>query len=90
MFLLLSIEQNEVPLDAQLNGLVASTPLGEYIKSEVFISDLKERVSLYQLYLSDFISSVYRTTRNSEFKVINMCNDKLFYVFYNIVSLSGN
>ena len=66
----ISAEQNEVSLDAQLNGLVASTPVGEYIKSEVFISDLKERVSLYQLYLNDFISSVYRTTRNSEFKVV--------------------
>ena len=66
----ISVEQNEVPLDAQLNGLVASTPVGEYIKSEVFVNDLKERVSLYQLYLNDFISSVYRTTRNSEFKVV--------------------
>ena len=66
----ISVEQNEVPLDAQLNGLVASTPVGEYIKSEVFVNDLKERVSLYQLYLNDFISSVYRTTRKSEFKVV--------------------
>ena len=64
------VERNKVPLDAQLNGLVASSPVGEYIKSEVFISYLKERVSLYQLYLNDFISSVYRTTRNSEFKVV--------------------
>ena len=67
---MISVEQNKVPLDVQLNSLVASTPLGEYIKSEVFISDLKERVYLYQLYLSDFISSVYRTTKNNEFKVV--------------------
>ena len=70
MFLMLSVEQNEISLDVQLYSLVAFTPLGEYIKSEVFISDLKERVYLYELYLSDFLSSVYRTTRNDEVKVV--------------------
>ena len=70
MFLMLSIEQNEVSLDVQLYSLVAFTPLGEYIKSEVFISDPEERVYLYELYRSDFVSSVYRTTSNDEFEVV--------------------
>jgi len=67
---LLSIEQHEVPLDIQLYNLVASTPMGAFIKSEDFINHLEERLNLYQLYLSDFVNSVYRTTRESEFKVI--------------------
>lgn len=64
------IEQHEVTLDIQLYDLVASTPLGVFIKSEDFINHLEERLNLYQLYLSDFVNSVYKTTRESEFKVM--------------------
>ena len=63
-------EQNEAPLNMQLNDLVASTPLGEFINSEDFITYHEERLNLYQLYLSDYVTSVYRTTRESEFKVV--------------------
>ena len=54
----------------QLNDLVAFTPLGKFIKSEEYISHPEECSSLYHLYLSDYINSVYRTVRESEFKVM--------------------
>lgn len=65
------VEQHEIPLYIQLNDLVASTPLGEFIKSEDFMTNhLEECLNLYKLYLSDFVSSVYRTTRENELKVV--------------------
>ena len=66
----LNVEQNKVSLNTQLNDLVASTPLGEFIKNGDYISHLKECSDLYQLYLSDFINFVYRTTKEKEFKVV--------------------
>ena len=64
------VEQNKVSLSIQLNDLVASTPLGEFINSEDFITHQEERLNLYQLYLSDYINSVYRTIREREIKVV--------------------
>ena len=79
------IEQNEAPLDAQLNDLVASTPLGEFIKSEDFITYQEEPLNLYQLYLSDYVNSVYKTTRESEFKVVTCIH--IAIVNHNILSI---
>lgn len=56
-------------MDTQLYDLVATTPLGEFIDSETFTSHPGECLKLYQLYLRDFISCVYSTTRDDEIEV---------------------
>jgi len=63
---ILHVAQNEVLLETQLYDLVAATPLGEFINSEVFTSHPEECLNLYKLYLNDFIHTVYRTTRDNE------------------------
>ena len=70
MYIYIFVEQNKVSLSIQLYDLVASTPLGEFINSEDFITHQEECLNLYQLYLSDYINSVYRTTREREIKVV--------------------
>ena len=63
------IAREEVSLGNQLYDLVAATPLGEFINSEIFTSHTKECLDLYQFYINDFINTVYRTTRDDEMKV---------------------
>ena len=91
---MLCIEQHEVPLDIQLYDLVASTPLGALIKSEDFINHLEERLNLYQFYLSDFVNSVYKTTSESEFKVmiytLVYIHTIMLAILYYVVGLPGN
>ena len=58
-----------VSLDAQLYDLVTTTPLGEFINSEIFTSCPEECLSLYQCYLNDFVNSVYQTIRDDVIKV---------------------
>ena len=69
MILFTYIAREEVSLDVQLYDLVAATPLGEFINSEIFTSHPEECLDLYQFYINDFINSVYRTTRDDEIKV---------------------
>ena len=63
------IAREEVSLDNQLYDLVAATPLGEFMNSEIFTSHTEECLELYQFYINDFINTVYRTTRDDEIKV---------------------
>ena len=56
-------------MGVQLYDLVTTTPLGEFINSEIFTSHPEECLSLYQSYLNDFVSCVYQTTRDDEIKV---------------------
>ena len=68
-FLYIAQGRNEVALDTQLYDLVATTPLGEYLNTEIFTSHPEECLDLYHSYLNDFVNSVYRTTKNDEIKV---------------------
>ena len=79
--------KNEVSLDAQLYDLVATTPLGEFINSEIFTSHPEECLNLYQSYLNDFINSVYITTRDDEIKV--KMSLPLLYTCYCTLCLAG-
>ena len=68
-FIYIAQGRNEVALDTQLYDLVATTPLGEYLNTEIFTSHPEECLDLYHSYLNDFVNSVYRTTKDDEIKV---------------------
>ena len=53
----------------QLYDLVSTTALGEFLNDEKFSSHPEECLELYNLYLFDFVKSVYRTTQECEVEV---------------------
>jgi len=56
-------------LYTQLYDLVSTTALGEFLNDEKFSCHLEECLELYNLYLFDFVKSVYKTTQECEVEV---------------------
>ena len=81
------VAQEEVSLDIQLYDLVAATPLGEFINSEIFTSNPEECLDLYQFYINDFINSVYRTTRDDEIDIkVKVTNCPVLVILFNYLA----